>query len=189
MGRISIRRLMAFVIVSAIGLAALRNANELWAGLMLLIALAAVGIAVLGAVLMRDKERAWWLGFAVFAVGYLALSVGPFPSPQLGTSQFLISMHPIVTASEAPLPPILWRQRAHALAQVERLKAAGQGPADPMLKSAMQVLTNLDTQLAGTPSQVEFIRVGHALFALLAGLVGGTVALWFRARRERAETG
>ena len=35
MRRISIRTLMAFVLVSAVGLAALRNANELWAGMML----------------------------------------------------------------------------------------------------------------------------------------------------------
>jgi hypothetical protein len=44
---------MAFILASAIGLAALRNANDLWAGAMFLVALAAVGIAVLGAVILR----------------------------------------------------------------------------------------------------------------------------------------
>jgi hypothetical protein len=32
-----------------------------------------------------------------------------------------------------------------------------------------------------------FQGVGHALFALLAGLVGGTVGVWFCRRREPAE--
>ena len=57
----SIRTLMAFVLVSAIGLAALRNAGDLWAGMMMQVALTAVGVAVLGAVLLRGRERAWWL--------------------------------------------------------------------------------------------------------------------------------
>ena len=33
------------------------------------------------------------------------------------------------------------------------------------------------------------LRIGHSLLALLAGLLGGTVAAWFYARRERAEAG
>ena len=31
-----------------------------------------------------------------------------------------------------------------------------------------------------------FERIGHAIFALLLGLLGGTVAVWFYARREPA---
>ena len=77
MKRFSIRTLMAFVLVSAVGLAALRSATELWAQMMLMTSLFAVGVAVVGASLMQGRERAWWLGFAVFAGGYLALSVGP----------------------------------------------------------------------------------------------------------------
>ena len=44
MGRFSIRTLMASLVVSAVGLAALRNANDLWAGMMFLTALAVVGV-------------------------------------------------------------------------------------------------------------------------------------------------
>jgi hypothetical protein len=45
MRRFSIPTLMAFVLVSAVGLAALRNANDLWVGMMILLALTAVGVA------------------------------------------------------------------------------------------------------------------------------------------------
>jgi hypothetical protein len=41
--------------------------------------------------------------------------------------------------------------------------------------------------LPGAANAEEFGRVGHSLFALLAGLVGGTVAVWFYERRERQE--
>jgi hypothetical protein len=64
MRRFSVRSLMAFIFVSAVGLAALRNPNDVWAGAMLLVALAAVGIAVLGALILRGRERCWWLGSA-----------------------------------------------------------------------------------------------------------------------------
>jgi hypothetical protein len=49
MRRFSIRTLMALIVISAVGLAALRNANELLAELMILGAVDALGIAVLGA--------------------------------------------------------------------------------------------------------------------------------------------
>ena len=95
--RFSIRALMALVLVSAVGLAALRNANDLWAGMMLMVALAAVGISVMGAVILRGQERYWWAGFAFFGGGYLALALGPGLSdtlqPQLGTTLVLRGVH------------------------------------------------------------------------------------------------
>ena len=48
MRRFSLRTLMAFIVVSAVGLAALRNANEFWAGIMLLALLAASGMPYSG---------------------------------------------------------------------------------------------------------------------------------------------
>src|SRR5436309_1310644 len=96
---------MTFVLVSAVGLAALRNASDLWAGMMMLVALAAVGVAVLGAVILRGRERYWWAGFAFFTGGYLALAIGPWLSdtlqPQLGTTALLKYVHSQVAASSS----------------------------------------------------------------------------------------
>src|SRR4051812_20544129 len=93
----SIRSLTAFIAVAAVGLAALRNANGLWAGMLLLPAPAAVAIAMTGAVIVRGGGRYWWAGFAFFGGGYLAVAVGPWPSdafqPRLGTTQVLRHAH------------------------------------------------------------------------------------------------
>src|SRR5262245_23706503 len=92
MRRFTIRSLIALIVASAIGLAALRNASEIWAGLMFLSALTAVGSAILGAALMRGRERAWWLGLAVFGGGYLIISLCPVVS-ELPTTQLLSYPH------------------------------------------------------------------------------------------------
>src|ERR1700678_1659691 len=49
---------------------------------------------------------------------------------------------------------------------------------------------HLDQQIAVLNSGAtydQFQRVGHSLFALLSGLLGGTVAVWFYVRRERTD--
>jgi hypothetical protein len=73
--RFSIGGLMGIVLIAAISLAALRNANAIWAGVMLLLTCAVLGMAILGVVCRRQAQRAWWLGFALFGWGYLALAV------------------------------------------------------------------------------------------------------------------
>jgi hypothetical protein len=169
MYRFSICTLMVFVLVSAIGLAALRNANELWAGTMPLVALAATGTAVLGAVILRGRERFWWLGFALFSGGYLTLALGPWQSdtfqPQLGTTQLLNFV-------QAKLGGVqLDTNVAPAPFQGFVLKRSA-GPPTVLVVTI-------------TPFQ----RVGHSLFAMVAGVGGGMIAVWFHARRRLNDVG
>jgi len=74
MPRFSIGGLMGVVLVASIGLAALRSASEIWAGVMFLVTCGMLALAVVGVVCRRDEKRAWWLGFALFGWGYLALA-------------------------------------------------------------------------------------------------------------------
>ena len=129
MSRVSIRSLMSFVIVSAVGLAALKNAGDLWAGMMLLAALAALGAASLGATILRGKERCWWMGFAVYSGGYLVLAFGPWFSENLrshlATTHLLTyaqqNLHPRTHLLKADLASALAEQES-LLAQIMRLK-------------------------------------------------------------------
>ena len=69
MKRISIAGLLGFVIAFALGLAAVVNASEFWAGAMSFLTIVTLLGSVLGTVL-RGWRSGGWLGFAVFGWGY-----------------------------------------------------------------------------------------------------------------------
>ena len=193
MRRFSIRSLMAVVVVSAVGLAALRNANEQWAGTMLLVVLAAVGVAVVGAALMRGRERAWWLGFAVFAGLYLALSVGPWVGDafrhQLATTHWLVELRNLMFESNTQYLTI---EKEEIEAELAKLRpVTPKLKYDPVVASLKNNLRAIQVQLTANKNAGlrydPFQRIGHSLFVLLAGLMGGIIAVWFWGRRERAE--
>jgi hypothetical protein len=72
--RFPIAGLMWAVLVAALGLAALRSSSELWAGATFLATCGILCLAIVGIVCRTDETRAWWLGFALFGWGYLALA-------------------------------------------------------------------------------------------------------------------
>jgi hypothetical protein len=234
MRRISIRTTMAFVLVVAVGLAALRNANDLWAGSMLLAAMAATGAAILGAILSRGRERAWWLGFALFGGGYLAAAFGSIRS-ELATTVALRYVHSQVTdqstqnvvmnrlislrqslfsvktkirdagaatsvpsASNDPATAGLIEKQAALRRRIAGLESkmqalrsvnsADSGIVDPEVDGEIPAINHWRALLPGAANLAEFERVGHAVFALLGGLAGGTVAVWFWQRRSRQES-
>lgn len=80
MRRISIISMMWAVSFIAIGLAALRNANDAWACAIVVSTLVILGIAALKAFHRRRRERSWWFGFALFGSLYSLIAFGPlFP--------------------------------------------------------------------------------------------------------------
>jgi hypothetical protein len=91
------------------------------------------------------------------------------------------------SSTEARLPQVLWWQHARVMAEVDRLRAENRQPGDRELDREMRMLINLQSQLRGTADARDYFRVGHSLFSLLAGLLGGTIAVWFYKERERDE--
>jgi hypothetical protein len=216
MRRFSIRTLMAFVFVSAVGLSAFRNASDLWAGTMLLLALAAVAVAVMGAVIMRGRERYGWAGFAFFGGGYLILSVSPL-RPQLVTTHLLDYIHAKVVASRISTFEVSRVDQNSLLFKVvtsdgdvisrtvpdqggkpfatvaatprkvaESLRNSARAQQDLII--SMEPVNRWRSAFPGAANYDAFQRVGQGLFALLAGLLGGMVAIWFYERRERGGT-
>jgi uncharacterized membrane protein YeaQ/YmgE (transglycosylase-associated protein family) len=195
--RLSIRALMAVIVVSAIGLAAIRNASDLWAGLLLMIVLGFVGAAILGAIFSRGARRAWWTGFALFSGGYLVLALVPWLSAQLGTTQLLNYVHArAVTSTIASFE----LSRLDKNTVLYRIVSPDGGVheskvADSVYKStggselldSIAPVNRWRSALPGAANHDQFQRVGHSLFALLAALVGGTVAVWFYEKQVRAE--
>jgi hypothetical protein len=198
MRRFSIRTLMAFVLVSAVGLAALRNANALWATVMTMVALAFVCVAVLWAILLCGRERAWWLGFAVLGGVYLFVSVSPLQY-RLGTTRLLEYVHAKVADTSIATFDVSRLDQNSVLFRI--VTTAGDVSERTVANSVYHSTSGQDlvvslappnrwrSMLPGAANFDPFQRVGHSLFALLAGLVGGLVATWFYARREAVVAG
>jgi hypothetical protein len=168
MRRFSIRNLMAVVAAAAVGLAALRNANGWWAGTMLLVALAVTWNAVLSAGALRDKEKYRQVGFALACDAYLIVALGSL-QPSLGTTRLLNYLHAQIH------PPL----------DVEMLssRSVTYAPGAKPVVVTRPVGARLGMPAVSTAPDA-FLRVGHCLFALLAGLAGTLVAGWVNGWRD-----
>jgi hypothetical protein len=191
--RVSIAGLMVVVLISALGVAALKAATPLWASIVLTTTLALLGLAILGAMFRSGDRRAFWAGFAVFGWGYLTLAFGPWFAteiePKLATSLAIARMHEKLHPGPSQTSAILgvnlntWNSTVVQAGNVRMTQgvqnlqftttgAQAGGPGTPL----SIVLTTMPTT---APNQAEFARIGHALFALLAAFVGGVAARWF----------
>jgi hypothetical protein len=168
MRRFSIRSLMAVVVAAAVGLAALRDANEWWAETMLLVALVVTWNAVLRAGVLRDKAKYRRAGFALACDAYLIVALGPL-QPSLGTTRLLNHLH-------AQMHPPL---RVEMLSSRSVTYAPGAKPV--VVTRPVGARLKMPTVSIAPDA---FLRVGHCLFALLAGLAGSLVAGWVNGRRD-----
>ena len=91
--RISIAGLMVSIALLGVTFSALHAGTEFWASVLLTLALAASGCALLGRLSARGIDRATWDGFLIFGTGYLAICVGPWCDehimPNLVTTPFI----------------------------------------------------------------------------------------------------
>jgi hypothetical protein len=117
--RFTIGGLMAVVLVLAIDFAALRSANATWAGVLSLLTHGALGVAILGIVLRKGAERAWWLGFFVFGWGYLRLSPWGLVYPTKPPTLLLLEWLRAISGSP-PTPPDPFATENLLLEQVDR---------------------------------------------------------------------
>lgn len=179
MRRFTILGLMGLVLALAVGLAALRGANDYWAGGLQLAALFLLGTAVLGAIYERGPRRAGWLGFLVFGGAYLAVATAPWPSEGVGSG--LLTTRAMSYASARVDSASHLRDKLRFRGKVGGLTVfdeAGIG-ADPSQR--------WKAILPGAGNRDAFLSIGHCLFALLAGLLGAAIARRFETRRHLAE--
>ena len=155
----SIRTLMTIIVLSAIGLAALRNANDWWAGVMLLLALVAFGTATLGAIFLQGRDRAWWTGIALFCGGYLALTLVQGTSteiaPRLLTSQLLNFVHSQTMASDRNVYRTSLIKYQTTRRQLLNTEQGSKDPNDPLLVAARVKLKNAFKDIRTTASSFK----------------------------------
>jgi hypothetical protein len=188
MRRFSIRSLMALICLVAVGSAALLQANPVLLGVLLVAALYSVGAAILSACMLRKRERHFSAAYALFAGAYLLIAFGPALSesvaPLLITTQLLHRFEP------PPMDAILAR-RAYLTDVLHQLEAKVRSAEDPQMRAVRQKLDEVNAMIgppnARSGDPASFNRIGHCLFAIVSGLLGGFTALWLYARRERSE--
>src|SRR5436305_12135857 len=61
-------------------MAGLRYASEAWASVIFVLTCGTLALGIVGVVRRQGPPRAWWLGFALFGWGYMALAFGPRPA-------------------------------------------------------------------------------------------------------------
>lgn len=106
--RFSMAALMGVVGLLAVGLAALKSANQLWVGLTTTIVLGVLLFAILGFIHSTGPMRRFWSGFAVFGWGYLVFIYAPWFHNNVGaylpTNYLLQSLYSIMAQVHAPPP-------------------------------------------------------------------------------------
>src|SRR5262245_41266771 len=171
--------LMTAIAAPGVAVAALRHASEAWAGNLFTTTLLLLAAATLVAI-DRGRDGLRWWGFAVFGLTYLLVSLAPEGRAQLATSRFL---DPLYFAMHVDAQPVMFLYPT-------------MGEADLVIDSRKLSRT---ATFAGQPPLIHtwpdpvqlepFRRVGHALCAPLAGLIGAGVGHVIAARRRRREQG
>jgi hypothetical protein len=190
--RFNISKLVVLILALAIGFAALRESNDLWASGLFTLTVGVLLTTILLVVHRSDARRVFWIGFALFGWGYLALSLVPSIESRLTTTKALAYLD-----SKVPRTPSFLNVRltfSSPGARRNQLRSVRLGPDGNQLTTTNQgQLTIWDVadsnMLIGWPGTTEnFIRIGHSLLTLLAAWFGGQVSrrLW-RASRASQE--
>jgi hypothetical protein len=193
MKRLTILSMMGFILALGVAIAALRNADDNWAGAMILATPLLLGVALIGAICGEERSRARRLGFAIFGGGYFALAFLGLSDQNLArlpTARLLQDIHQRVA------PPVTGTfTTTYVFTGAPRATGAGTFTVSNPSSTSINVSTNpapsgsttvapsrWKSLLPGAANLEAFSIVGHCLFALLAGLLGAAIAQWFRGR-------
>jgi len=204
--RFSIAGLMGFVVVFALGFAALKAADETWSSVCYTLVLTAMIVAILNAVQSRGKARAYWVGFAVAGSAYAGLvfgTIGPFrvTPPRLLTESLFDRLEAAINPNTVyfalgrttitPMPPVSVATPPMSPGPVP--VATPPAPVAPVKPATPPTaVVTLPTPLfmpTAIMPRVYFMQIAHSLTALLLGLLGGIYSAWLFGRRERREAG
>ena len=207
MRRFTILSLMGVVLALALALAALRGADDNWAGGLLLATPLLCGVGLIGARFGRERSRASRTGFAVIGGGYFALA---FLGLSDGNLAKLPTTRLLQFAHERVIGPVTYsvvfstlttsNQRGVILTQdvskadlgvavsAATVQTGGPSPANSVTLAADSLtlaapVNTWKVLLPGAANRDSFNAVGHCLFALLAGLLGAFIAGRFEKQR------
>jgi hypothetical protein len=157
--RFSIRYALAIITLLAVALASLLRAGPVSSSLWITFSLGALLTSIVLSCIEVGRRRAFWLGFAIFGIGYWSVLLLPllFSNSSNGN----------------------WRQfGSNGLATTFLL--------DTFYARVVAVFgyTKIERSSSGTYFLPwDYMRIGHSFFAIVFGIVGGAVASITHARR------
>ncbi len=182
--RFTIASLLIVVLLAAVGFAALREANESWDSGLFSLTLGVLLISILLAVHCAESRRAFWVGFAVFGWTYLGLCLVPSIDSRLITTRALAQLAHNVPRRTLKIGKVRhagsWSNSSESPDyQVSSVAFSSDGSRIATSQPGIVMLWDATTGklLGGSTGTTEnFVRIGHSLFALLAGWLGGLLS-------------
>lgn len=182
---------MVLILFLAVGLAALRESNEIWESSVFSVTLAVLLISILLAIHRTVKRQAFWIGFAVFGWIYLGLSLIQSIESRLITTKALAYfdsnvVRPIsrsevlydllVGSDSQPVALSVNNRNGDWIADVT---AAG-----PNLTRFTNILAG--RSLTGFGTTENFVRIGHSLLTIVAAFLGGRLSKSLHTKNQQA---
>jgi hypothetical protein len=206
--RFHIGSILTVVLFVAIGVAALREASDLWESGVFSLTVATLLFSILLAMHRTQEKRAFWLGFALFGCVYLALTSIPsfgsrllttraltFLDSKIGRQQvvsYVVGLNtPTINYGSSPASsnyfPNTW---SSPMSTGTTVYGAVPGSWNTFVTTNAVVSPATGGILPGMwrGTSENFVRIGHSVLALLAAGLGGFVSRLAseRARRRRS---
>ncbi len=160
--RLTLAGASGVVAVLAIGLAGLRSASRLWTSAAAAVTLGLLLGALLGVRLLKGKEQAACLGFALFGIVYLILVDWDWVGAQFGQD---------LTAGLGDL--------AESVVPAPNSSARANPLGTPMPTTSPEAMASHAVRVG------NFLQISRMTLALLFGALGGTIASWLSRRDQR----
>jgi hypothetical protein len=193
--RFNIASLLVVVLVLGVGFAALRESSDLWESGLFTLILGMLLVSILLAIHRSEARRAFWLGFALFGAAYLGLSLVTSIESRLITTKALTYLDSKVPGRTQTFFTVRLTGTSPGNLGNQVSSVAFSPDGRQLATSSLGTVRLWDaktsTLLGGWAGTTEnFVRIGHSLFALLAGWFGGLLSrrLWRDSRASDAST-
>ena len=193
--RFSLLQLVGLVSLAGLASAALVHPGPGWLSVVVTLTVAVIAVQTLRAVLLVGEARAAAIGWLLFAVAYLAFTIGPWLGEQVGPS--------LVSSKALAYAQAQWRKESSDDYSAEYLRRINinqlvaptiyDGTSNTLIWATDLNLTGMGYGQpswwqvnAAAASPVNCFRAsGHWLFAWIAGWLGAAIAVMLQRRAER----
>lgn len=156
--RFSLKTLLVLFTAIPVTIAGLLYANMVWAALFYTAAFTIVLAGIVGAIVRQGKPRSFWIGFAVFGLGYFCVALaGENGIVRYQANNTQSSFEPKLATSKL----LIWSKPYLQQGAVNRLTPASRA----MFVSMM--------------ANDDYLIVGHSIFTMIMAMIGGWVGILF----------